>query len=89
MTKEQFKDELKVGSLIYNNDKEQIFEICSSWVRGCRAGSGFPNGGHYNIKEDHIHMWHIDDQNSPLFVRFEILKKEFNELKRFVNDRLK
>ena len=89
MTNEQFKDGVSVGSLIHNNDEKLIVRICSSWVRKERRGSGFPNGGHYILKEDDIDKWGIVDENSPLFVRFEVLQQDFKELKHFVNARLK
>lgn len=89
MTKEQFKDAVSVGSLIYNSDKNLIVRICSSLIRKERMGTVFPNGGYYTLREEDMNEWHLVDENSPLFVKFEVLKKEFKELQDFVNARLK
>ena len=89
MTKEEFKNVLQVGDIIYNAEKEVIVTVSSSYIRGQRTGFGFVKSGHYMLNENDIDNWHFHDENSPLFVKFEVLKRDFEKLEKFIDDRLK
>ena len=89
MTKEEFKNVLQVDDIIYNVEKEVIVTVSSSYIRGERRGAGLVKSGHYILKESDIYNWHFHDENSPLFVKFEVLKRDFEKLEKFIDDRLK